>query len=261
MNVLAISLGPTTRAPVHIFLLQLRKLFSKGTSSIFKLSKRAPFTKGMPEFVYFLKWFLKVNLNFRDEVENPLVFVWKQQVFRICCCVEHVAFVSTLWRSRAPPYATHRTAGGCSKSKTTARPISEHLIPLVPRRFHLRAFALEPSLAPIFSSTPGFSREKAKKKNRSAYLAHRSNFSLWCSSPSLACSWNALSNPCLALCTISSRRWTLGRTWPSCRGKKKIRVLLFCGGGEWPFSFHMKREKKKKKKSSRSKKKKKKIPN
>ena len=30
------------------------------------------------------------------------------------------------------------------------RPISEHLIPLAPRRFHLRAFALEPSLAPIF---------------------------------------------------------------------------------------------------------------
>ena len=55
MNVLAISLGPTTRVSVHIFLLQLRKLFSKGTSSIFKLSKRAPFTKGMPEFVYFLK--------------------------------------------------------------------------------------------------------------------------------------------------------------------------------------------------------------
>ena len=32
----------------------------------------------------------------------------------------------------------------------STRPISEHLIPLAPRRFHLRAFALEPSLAPIF---------------------------------------------------------------------------------------------------------------
>ena len=84
---------------LHTFAPLRSQNFSQKSSTFFREWKN----EFLPEFIYFLKWFLEVNLNFRDEVENPLVFVWKQQVFRICCCVEHVQLL--IRRNRCRSYA------------------------------------------------------------------------------------------------------------------------------------------------------------
>ena len=153
--------------------------------------------------------------------------------------------------ARKRPSRPQRAVQTLAKS---TRPISEHLIPLAPRRFHLRAFALEPSLAPIFSSTPGFSREKAKKKRieaRTLRIAQTSPFDVH----------RRLSHVLEMHSQIRASRFARFRRVVGLSGVldhrvvgKKNRVLLFCG--ESLFSFHTKG--KKKKESSRSQKKKKK---
>ena len=96
----------------------------------------------------------------RNDRENVFVLIPPQTPRASPKSCEDLSEIENKSCAQKRPSRPQRADQTLAKS---TRPISEHLIPLAPRRFHLRAFALEPSLAPIFSSTPGFSREKAKK--------------------------------------------------------------------------------------------------